>query len=95
MNTEILNKLKQLKPKLKEQYGIEEFALFGSYARGEENKNSDIDLAITKINKKDYFLRSQVKYFLEEELHKKVDLGYFDSMRGIIQNEVKKDMVYV
>jgi len=34
MNTVIINKLKELKPILKERYGIEEFAVFGSVAKG-------------------------------------------------------------
>jgi predicted nucleotidyltransferase len=34
MNTVIINKLKELKPILQERYGIEEFAVFGSVAKG-------------------------------------------------------------
>jgi len=95
MNQEILEKLKELKPVLKEKFGIEEFAVFGSVARGEDNENSDIDIAILKIKEKDYFKRVYAKYFLEEKLHKKVDLGYFDSMREIIKRKVAKDMINV
>ena len=40
MNREILKKLRELKPILKEKYGIEEFALFGSQAREDYNENS-------------------------------------------------------
>ena len=47
--TEIIEKLRALKPVLKERYGIEEFALFGSVAKGVDTESSDIDIAITKM----------------------------------------------
>jgi len=91
----IIQKLKKLKKDLKERFGIEEFALIGSYARGEETKDSDIDIVILKIKQKDYFKRVNAKYFLEKKLQKKVDIGYYDSIRPIIKEEIKKDMIYV
>ena len=42
-----------------ESYGIERVSLFGSYARGEANDESDIDLYIDKGH-----LRSLIQYFL-------------------------------
>ena len=95
MNTKIFNKLKQLKSILNQQFGIEEFAVFGSFAREEETNQSDIDLVILKSTKKDYFKRIGAKYLLEKELNKKVDIGYFDSIRPFLQKRIKKDLVYV
>jgi len=95
MNQQILNKLVELKPVLKDRYGIEEFAVFGSYARGEENENSDIDITILKIKKVDYFNRVYAKYFLEEQLNKRVDLGYFVSIRNFLKKRIQKEMIYV
>jgi len=95
MNKKILEKLRELKPILKEKFGIEEFAVFGSVARGEDTKESDIDIAIIKDKKKNYFKLLDTKYFLEDNLNKDVDLGYFDSIRPIIKNHIKKDLVYV
>jgi predicted nucleotidyltransferase len=34
-------------PELKERYYVEEIALFGSYARGEQTDESDLDLLVT------------------------------------------------
>jgi predicted nucleotidyltransferase len=90
-----LSKLKALKDILFEKFGIEEIAIFGSVARDEAREDSDIDIAIMKIKEKNYFKRVQAKYFLEEELKRKVDIGYFDSMRYPIQQEIEKDMIYV
>jgi hypothetical protein len=87
--------LKNLKTNLNTMFGIEKIAVFGSVARDEANINSDIDIAIIKIKEKNYFIRLEAKEYLEKHLNKKVDLGYFDSMRKVIQESIKKDMIYV
>ena len=92
---ELLETLSSLKHELKQKFGIEEIALFGSYARDEANEESDVDIAIMKVDNKDYFNRVQAKYYLEKLFQKKVDIGYFDSMRPIIQKYIKKDLIFV
>ena len=92
---ELITILSGIKDELKQKFGIEEIALFGSYARGEANEESDVDIAIIKINKKDFLKRLQAKDFLEKKLNKKVDIGYLDSMRTFIKNRIKKDLIYV
>ncbi len=92
---ELLETLSSLKHELKQKFGIEEIALFGSYARDEANEESDVDIAIMKVDNKDYFNRVQAKYYLEKFFQKKVDIGYFDSMRPIIQKYIKKDLIFV
>jgi predicted nucleotidyltransferase len=95
MNQEIIKKLKELKPILKEKFGIEEFAVFGSMAREDYKEDSDVDIAIIKAKKKDYFQMIETKYFLEKILNKKVDMGYYDSIRPIIKKRIEKDLIYV
>jgi len=47
MNTEnLLAKLKELKPIIAARYKAKEIGLFGSFARGEQRANSDIDLLV-------------------------------------------------
>lgn len=95
MNRQIINKLTELKPILKEKYGIEEFAIFGSVAKGIDTKDSDIDIAILKFNLKDAFALFEAKDFLSKTLNKPVDLGTFNSMKTFIKNRIKKDFIYV
>ena len=92
---ELIRRLKSLKDELKNQFGIEEIALFGSYARGEATEESDVDIAILKMQKKDLSKRLEAKDFLEQQLNKKIDIGYLDSMRTFIKNRIKKDLIYV
>ncbi|MFA5233473.1 MAG: nucleotidyltransferase domain-containing protein [Sulfurimonas sp.] len=95
MNCQIVNQLKALKPILKEEYGIEEFAVFGSVAKGLDTETSDVDIAILKDSKKSFFLLLKAKKFLEEQLNRNIDIGDFDSMKTFVKNRIKKDFIYV
>jgi len=95
MNTVIINKLKELKPILKEKYGIDEFAVFGSVAKGTDNEQSDVDIAVLKMQLKSGFDLIRAKNYLKERLNKEVDIGTFKSMKTFIKNRIKKDFIYV
>ena len=95
MNQLIIDKLRELKPTLQEKYGIEEFAVFGSVAKGTDTKESDVDIAITKLNLKDAFALLDAKEFLSDALQKPVDIGTFRSMKTFIKNRIQKDFIYV
>lgn len=76
---EILEVLSNNLPCWKKQYGIKRIALFGSYAKGEQNDSSDIDVlvefmedAVTFDNYMDLML------ILEDLFQKKVDNGQFN-----------------
>ena len=92
---ELLTKLANVKNELKQKFGIEEIALFGSYARGEASEESDVDIAILKMNLKDAFAIMDAKEFLKNVLQKNVDIGTFGSMKTFIKNRIKKDFIYV
>ncbi len=72
-------------------------AVFGSFARGEQHKRSDIDIAIEFDPTKDKTLLDLIH--LEGELSKvfkrKVDLGIFSSLHPYIIEDVKKEMCVI
>lgn len=43
---EILDKMRQIKPELLSRYGVKRLAIFGSYSRGEQRENSDVDIVV-------------------------------------------------
>jgi len=92
---ELVLRLKDIKSELKQQFGIEQIALFGSYARGKANEESDIDIAVTSMKEKKYFTLTSAMKYLEEKLYKKVDLGFFDSIRPFVKKRIKADLIYV
>jgi len=66
---EVVTTLAQLKAK----YNIPELYLFGSFAKQQENENSDIDIAV-KLEKTDAFLLVRIMQEAKEKLHRNVDI---------------------
>ena len=92
--TYILDLLKAHKKELKKRYGLIEIGLFGSYSKDQADENSDIDIVI-KSEKKDFFIREDIREYLEKYLHKPVDVGYLDSFREYYKHKIEKDIIYV
>jgi predicted nucleotidyltransferase len=94
MNKEqIIAFLRENKKDLKKRFGVTKIALFGSYARDEAKRNSDIDLLIeTKVH--DFDNRYALEEYLEGVFKKKVDVLYFSAMRKFIMQEIAKDIIY-
>ena len=88
MNSSLICKLKELKPILKERYGIEEFAVFGSVAKGTDTVKSDVDIAILKMQIKSGFDILRAKDFLKQSLGRDVAMGTFNSMKTFIKNRI-------
>ena len=93
--TDIIEKLRELKPILKEKFGIEEFAVFGSVAKGAATEDSDVDIAVLKMDIKDAFALLDAKEYLSNVLKRNVDIGTFQSMKTFIKNRIIKDFIYV
>src|SRR3989344_6662198 len=93
---EILKKpnkeLERIKPKiikiLKEN-NIKQAGIYGSYSRGEQRKDSDIDIVV-KIEDKNMslidFIRLEFK--LEEILGRKVDLVEYSALKELIKDRI-------
>jgi uncharacterized protein len=43
---DILSALRQAKPELTQRFGVKRLAIFGSYARGEQREDSDVDVLV-------------------------------------------------
>lgn len=68
-----LDKIKPVIIKILKQHGIRRAAIFGSYARGEQKKSSDIDILV-ELSKPLGFRFIGIQLELERILGKKVDL---------------------
>ena len=81
--------LKKELPKLRKLHHVSRIALFGSYARGEQRRGSDIDLLVEFDRPVGYFHFLDVKEYLEGVLGgAKVDLV----VRGAVFDELKEDI---
>jgi len=92
---ELLFKLQNVQEELKKKFGIEKIALFGSYAKGEEREDSDVDILVIEMKKKNAFTLIRAKNFLSTYLNKEVDLGLYDSIRPFIKKRIDDELINV
>ena len=71
---QILKTLESLKPQVRRKYKAELKGIFGSYSRGEEKKNSDLDVLVEFLEGATLFDLAGLGNFLEEKLGCKVDV---------------------
>lgn len=94
----IIAYLKSKKETFKEQYGIIDIGLYGSYARDEATKDSDVDIFYS-TNEKFSMGFLEFDSFIDKikkELHiQKIDFVNLDSMQPIIKHYAKQDFIYV
>jgi uncharacterized protein len=76
----IISILKEHKPALLKKYPISEIGLFGSFARGDQHGESDIDILVDFKDQIDGFDYIRLAHEFEDIFHHKIDLV---SRRGI------------
>ncbi len=92
---EVINFLSSKKEFMKEHFGVLKIGLFGSYARAENSEISDIDIAVElkRENKADNYFK--LLHFLEDNLHKKIDLGIESNLKEPIKKYILEDIIQV
>jgi uncharacterized protein len=92
---DVLAVLRRFKRDHAERYGILEIGLFGSLARNEPRKDSDIDICI-KTETPNPFVLVHIKESLEELLQKPVDIVRVrESMNPFLKERIEKEARYV
>lgn len=91
---DILKILNDYKAENANNYGIKTIGLFGSYARGDYNAQSDIDIFIT-MQKPNIIVLSRIRTELEEILNTHVDLiEYREKMNGFLKSRIDNEAIY-
>jgi len=94
----IKNKISSQKEYLRKTYGVEEIGVFGSFARGDNDENSDVDIAIEIDHEKavvGFFAFARMQRFLEELLGRKVDLVTKTGIKPFIRDEILSQLIIV
>ncbi|TXI93817.1 MAG: hypothetical protein E6Q33_02300 [Neisseriales bacterium] len=93
---EILDYLTAHKAEFKEQFGVIRIGLFGSFARGEQNEDSDLDLAV-EIAKERKSLKNffGFKRELEVQFGRKIDLVIESAFKPLVSEQMQKDIIYI
>lgn len=89
----VLTRLSELKPHLKQKYQVNSIALFGSFARGEQVADSDIDILVdvpATIGLRFVDLADE----LEQELDHKVDLVSQRGLKPAIKQSIEAELIH-
>lgn len=93
-NKEIENIKEKIIPILK-KYGVTKAGIFGSFARGENKKKSDVDI-LAEINEEyDLLEVIRLKLLLERALKKKVDLVEYSLIRKELKENILNDEIRI
>lgn len=93
-NVLTISKIKKIIMPILNKYGITDINLFGSYARGEANSNSDVDIYCDRGNIKNLVEQGKMEDKLEEALGKEVDIVFSSSkMDSFFKEQIMEDMI--
>lgn len=96
-NNNILDTLREQLPNLK-KYNVKRIALFGSYAKGNQTKKSDIDL-IVEFEKPGFDNYMDLIFYLENLFGKNVDILTPTGIKGIrikkVAEDIDRSIIYV
>ena len=91
--------LKQIKDRIKpimKKHGIKDVYLFGSYARGEANRNSDVDIYCDSGDIRTLWEHSAFEEELAEALAKSVDvITIGTTMHDYFRQQLEEDMIKI
>jgi predicted nucleotidyltransferase len=80
----------QILPVLK-RFGVKKAAIFGSLARGEGGKESDVDILVEFEPGKSLLDLAGLKIELEEALGRRVDVLTYNSLHPLLKDRILKE----
>ena len=90
---EILQRLHEYADEMQERFSLRRIGLFGSYVRGSADEESDIDLLI-ELNEPTFDHYMDLKFFLEDILHRPVDLVLTETVKPRLKPIITREVVY-
>jgi len=91
---EILDLLYKTKPELESRYKVQRIALFGSYARGDQSPNSDVDILV-EVDPSVGLAFVDLAERIEEVLGLPVELVSHRAVKSNKMKSVEQDLIYV
>jgi len=93
-HTEIIDFLKSEKTFLSNEFGVVNIGLFGSFAKGEQTADSDIDILV-ELKEPRFDWLAGLKIYLEQIFEKKIELvRKSDLLKNHFIRRVEKDIIY-
>ncbi len=95
MRDDMVTILRGHKTVLHRQFDVQHLSLFGSASRDEATEESDVDLLVSFAGPATFDGYMDLKFFLEEILHRAVDLVTEGALRPQVKAAVEKELIHV
>lgn len=91
---EILLTLSGMRDELERKFHVERIGIFGSYARGDQHPESDIDFLVDFSEGADLFDLIKLRDYLSETFHHRVDVVPVRALREEFRQRVLAEVNY-
>lgn len=92
---DVVETLRQQEDVIKRRFGVRRIGVFGSFARGEESKDSDIDILVEfEAGQKTFDNYMDLKFFLEDLFGRSVDLATVQALKSQIKDDILQSVIY-
>jgi predicted nucleotidyltransferase len=92
----VKDRLRAELPALRERYAVERLGICGSFVRGDQTGESDVDLLVTFTETPTLYQFVNLKRHLEEVLERDVDLGMPTALKeGPAADNIRNEVEYL
>lgn len=93
---DVKDRLREELPHLRERYAVERLGVCGSFVRGEQSAESDVDLLVTFSETPTLYEFVNLKRHLEDVLERDVDLGMPTALKeGPAADNIRNEVEYL
>jgi hypothetical protein len=91
----VLTLLRQHESILEERFGVKRIGIFGSFVRGEERSESDVDvLVVFQKDEETFDHYMDCKFYLEDLFDRNVDLVIEDTIKNRLKEPILSEVIY-
>jgi len=90
-----LTLLREHEQEIRDRFGVARIGIFGSFVRGEEKPESDVDVLVEfREGKTTFDHYMDLKFYLENLFGRKVDLVMKDAIKRRLREPILSEVVY-
>jgi len=80
---------------IQEKFGVKNIGVFGSYVRGDQNQDSDIDILVEFAKPIGFFDFLNLENYLADQLGVPVDLVTKNALKPVIGKQILSEVSYI
>ena len=93
VKTDVIRKIEETRSELTRRFTVRRIGVFGSFARGNEGQESDVDILV-ELTEPTFDNYMDLKFFLEKILNRPVDLVMADTVKPRLKPIIEQEVIY-